>query len=37
MSPNKSAKKSFQNIKMNYILKFKHRFGKIPAGNKCFH
>ena len=36
-SPNKSAKKSFQNIEMNYIVKFKRRFGKMPAGNKCFH
>lgn len=36
-SPNKSAKPSFQNFETSRIKKFEKRFGKKPAGNKCYH
>ena len=36
-SPNKSAKVPFQNSEISRIKKFEKRFGKKPAGNKCFH
>ncbi|WP_455073708.1 DUF6531 domain-containing protein [Prevotella jejuni] len=36
-SPNKSAKVPFQNYETSRIKKFEKRFGKKPAGNKCFH
>ena len=36
-SPNKSAKKSFQDFEAARIKKHEKKFGKKPAGNKCYH